>query len=80
MRKSIIVVIAIAFLGFLAKGWSQSPTPSGTTGVPTMVPRVFGQLGAAPMMAFDIPKSERRYAAEERSARGRPATSRGRHG
>jgi mannose-6-phosphate isomerase-like protein (cupin superfamily) len=52
-------VLAIALLWFQAIGFSQStPSIGPSSGVPAVAPPVLGQPGAAPMMAFDIPKSD----------------------
>ncbi len=59
MQRVILGVIAIVFAVCPAIGSAQSAPPAGaSSGVPAVPPPAFGQPGAAPMMAFDILKSD----------------------
>jgi mannose-6-phosphate isomerase-like protein (cupin superfamily) len=58
MQRVILGVIA-TLLGFHAIGFSQSASPADAlAGTQEVAPPVFGQRGAAPMMAFDILKTD----------------------
>lgn len=58
MQRVILGVIA-TLLGFQAITFSQSASPAGaSSGTQEVAPPVFGQSGAAPMMAFDILKTD----------------------
>jgi hypothetical protein len=58
MQRLILGLIAILFIVFQGIGFSQTASPATASSAAPVSPPVFGQPGAAPMLAFDIPKSD----------------------